>query len=194
MSEARASASGMAAPTMTDAGKAIDSESWDFALKLYAEPGIADGCCQLQDECGTDVMMLLMATFAAVRRGVLLGPSDLADMDMACRSWREQVVLPLRALRTTLKVGPAPAPSAGTEKLRSSIKAVELSAERLQNEVLAEWLAKKRPVSRTVERADVVAMLHALSDLAWQRLRDAPIEAQRPMIETIVDAALRLSP
>jgi uncharacterized protein (TIGR02444 family) len=176
---------------MTDPGQAIDSESWDFALKLYAEPGIADACLRLQAECSVDVMMLLMATFAAVRRGVVLTPSEIADMDAACRPWREQVVLPLRALRTRLKAGPAPAPSEGTEKLRSSIKAAELSAERLQNVVLARWLENKSPASRAVERADLVAVLHALVSFASQGHRGAPVDAQLPA--TIVDAALRLS-
>lgn len=178
---------------MTDAGQAIDSESWDFALKLYAEPGVADACLRLQAECSVDVMMLLMATFAAVRRGVVLTPSDIADMDTACRPWREQIVLPLRVLRTTLKTGPAPAPSEASEKLRSNIKAAELSAERLQNEVLADWLAKKPSTSRAVERVNILAALHALVNSASQRQRGAQVDAQQAAIEAIIDAALRLS-
>jgi uncharacterized protein (TIGR02444 family) len=181
------------APDMTDPGKAIDSESWDFALKLYAEPGIADSCLSLQAECSVDVMMLLAAAFAAVRRGVVLTPFDIADMDAACRPWREQIVLPLRALRATLKTGPAPAPSERTEKLRSSIKAAELSAERLQNEVLAHWLAKKPPGSGAADHAEIVAVLHALVSFASRGHRGAQLDVQRPAIATIVDAALRLS-
>jgi uncharacterized protein (TIGR02444 family) len=178
---------------MTDPCQAIDSESWDFALKLYAEPGIADACLRLQAESSVDVIMLLMATFAAVRRGVVLTPSDIADMDAACRSWREHIVLPLRALRTTLKTGPAPAPSEGTEKLRLSIKAAELSAERLQNQVLAHWLGKKPSTSRAVKRVDILAVLHSLASSASQRHRGAQADAQLPAIETIVDAAIRLA-
>lgn len=178
---------------MTDASQAIDAESWGFALKLYAEPGIADACLRLQAECRVDVMMLLMATFAAVRRGIVLTPSDIADMDTACRPWREQIVLPLRAVRTTLKTGPAPAPSPASEKLRSSIKAAELSAERLQNEMLAHWLVNKPSTARVVERANIVAALHALVGSASQAHRGAQVDAQLPAIEAIVDAALRLS-
>lgn len=181
------------APDMTDPRQAIDSESWDFALKFYAEPGIADFCLSLQAECNVDVMMLLTAIFAAVRRGVVLTPLDLAEMDAACRHWREQIVLPLRVLRTTLKTGPAPAPSERTEKLRSSIKAAELSAERLQNEVLAHWLAKKPRGSGAADRAEIVAVLHALVSLASQGRRGAQFEVQRPAFAAIVDAALRLS-
>ena len=72
-------------PDMTDPGQTIDFESWDFALKLYAQPGIADACLRLQAECSVDVMMLLTAAFAAVRRGIVLQASDIQDMDEACR-------------------------------------------------------------------------------------------------------------
>src|SRR3981189_406307 len=69
------------APDMTDPGQAVDSESWDFALKLYAEPGIAGSCLSLQAECSVAVMMLLTATFAAVRLGGVLTPFEIAHLD-----------------------------------------------------------------------------------------------------------------
>ena len=43
------------------------AESWAFALKIYAQPGIAEACLRLQAEAGVDVMMLLTAAFAAAR-------------------------------------------------------------------------------------------------------------------------------
>ncbi|MCA1454407.1 TIGR02444 family protein [Bradyrhizobium sp. BRP22] len=178
---------------MAGASQAIDAESWAFALELYAEPGIADACLQLQNECGVDVMMLLMATFAAVRRGIVLTRTDIAEMDAACRDWRERIVRPLRALRTTLKTGPAPAPNERTEKLRSSIKAAELSAERLQNEVLAQWLAKLPPQPRAVQRKDMISALRAAIDFALRERGAEPSAAQLALIETMVDKALGIS-
>jgi uncharacterized protein (TIGR02444 family) len=177
---------------MTGAGQSVDADSWEFALKLYAEPRIAEACLRLQDERGVDVMILLMATFAAVRRGIVLKPSDIAEMDAACVAWRERIVLPLRALRTTLKSGPAPAPNERTERLRSSIKAAELSAERLQNELLAQWLAKRAPMSHAFDRAELIAVLRSVADFASRKYRGGQIAARPPMIETIVDAALRV--
>jgi uncharacterized protein (TIGR02444 family) len=178
------------APDIVNHMQAIDSESWDFALKLYAQPGIAASCLQLQAECGVDVMMLLMVTFAAVRRGVVLKPSDIEEMDAVCRSWREQIVLPLRALRTTLKVGPAPAPGEGTEKLRTSIKGAELMAERMQNTTLAHWLAQRPRTTRAAERAEIIAALHALVGVVSQSSGDSPIDA---LLASIVDTAIELS-
>ncbi|MCA6108518.1 TIGR02444 family protein [Bradyrhizobium cenepequi] len=175
------------------ASQAIDAESWAFALELYAEPGVSDACLQLQNECGVDVMMLLMATFAAVRRGIMLTPTDVAEMDAACRGWREQIVLPLRALRTTLRSGPPPAPNEQTEKLRSSIKAAELSAERLQNDVLAQWLAKLPSQSRALQRKDIISALRAVVDLALQGRRGQPSAAQLSLIDVIVGKAVGIS-
>lgn len=178
---------------MAGASRAIDAESWAFALELYAEPGVSEACLQLQNECGVDVMMLLMATFAGVRRGIALMPADVAAMDAACRDWRERIVRPLRALRTILKSGPAPGPNEQTEKLRSSIKAAELSAERLQNEVLAQWLAELPPQSGAVQRNDIISALRAMIDLALQAHGGAPSAAQCSLVELIVDKALGIS-
>ncbi|MBO4221071.1 TIGR02444 family protein [Bradyrhizobium neotropicale] len=175
------------------ASGAIDTESWAFALELYAEPGIADACLVLQNECGVDVMVLLMATFAAVRRGIALTPFDVAAMDAVCRDWRERVVLPLRALRTMLKSGPAPAPNEQSEKLRSSIKAAELSAERLQNELLAQWLAKLPPGACALQRGDIISALRAVIDLALQERQGEPSAAQLSLIGVIADTAFKLS-
>jgi uncharacterized protein (TIGR02444 family) len=175
---------------MMGAGQPIETESWEFALKLYAAPGIADACLRLQAECGVDVMMLLMATFAAVRRGLVLTETDIAAMDSVCRSWREQIVLPLRAIRTRLKTGPAPAPSTEAEKLRTSVKGAELHAERLQNELLAQWLAEQQ--GGEIGRADVIAVLHSLLNFAAQGKPASRINAELAAIEVIVDAALKL--
>jgi uncharacterized protein (TIGR02444 family) len=97
---------------MTDGS---EEQGWAFALRLYAEPGVADACLHLQEQAGADVMLLLTVAFAC-RQGIALSPSDIRNMDAACRAWREQIVRPLRALRVALKSGPDPAPNADTAK------------------------------------------------------------------------------
>jgi uncharacterized protein (TIGR02444 family) len=47
----------------------LEAESWAFALAIYARPGVAEACLNLQHEADVDVMLLLMAAFAA-RRGL----------------------------------------------------------------------------------------------------------------------------
>jgi uncharacterized protein (TIGR02444 family) len=164
------------------------TESWAFALRIYAEPGVAEACLELQAEAGVDVMMLLVAAFAVARRHIRLSPADIEHMAATCRPWREQVVQPLRALRTMLKTGPSPAPDRATEKLRSGIKASELAAERLENDLLAEWLRGRPAASQAPTRKDVDAVLRAIVANAMRASSSDRIDALLPAIDTIVAA------
>lgn len=128
----------------------LEADSWAFALAIYAEPGVAEACLTLQNEAGVDVMLLLMATFVAVRQRLLLTADEIRELDEACLPWREQIVWPLRAIRSELKTGPRPAPNAATEPFRSQVKALELAAEKLQNKLLAECLPLRLPETETV--------------------------------------------
>jgi uncharacterized protein (TIGR02444 family) len=157
----------------------LAAESWAFMLAIYAREGVAEACLRLQDEASADVLLLLTVAFAA-RRGILLSATDIAEMDAICRPWREKVVRPLRAVRIALKSGPPPAPSAATEALRSHIKADELTAERLQNDLLADWLAHKAPSSRAVTRDELRKMLG-----------DVVLHPE-PLIDVIADAAVSI--
>jgi uncharacterized protein (TIGR02444 family) len=147
---------------MTDVPGSLASESWAFALKLYAEPGVREACLRLQDHEDVDVMLLLVAVFAAARKHMRLSPEDVTAMDDASRPWREQVVRPLRALRRTLASGPAPAPSEASERLRSRIKAAELDAERLENDLLAAWLESQTPGKVRLVHAEICDVIRAV--------------------------------
>jgi uncharacterized protein (TIGR02444 family) len=126
-------------------GSELEAESWAFALAIYARPGIAEACLTLQNEAGVDVMLLMMTTFAAVKRRTLLTADEIGALGEACSPWREQIVKKLRAIRTDLKTGPLPAPSEATEPFRSKIKALELEAEKLENQLLAGCLPLRPP-------------------------------------------------
>jgi uncharacterized protein (TIGR02444 family) len=174
---------------MTGDNRTIAAESWAFALRLYARPGVSEACLKLQADAGVDVMLLLVASFAAVERRICLSQSDIEDMDTACRAWREQIIRPLRALRTTLKSGPMPAPCNETEQLRSQIKASELAAERLENDLLAGWLQRKTALDRAATRDEVGDVMrsvvrHFLDDADAHR-----VATMQSAIDTILSAA-----
>jgi uncharacterized protein (TIGR02444 family) len=169
----------------------LEADSWAFALHIYAQPGVADACLRLQDEAGVDVMMLLMTVFAAVRHRVLLTPLEIRELDEFCQPWREQIVQPLRAIRVRLKTGPLPAPDSATEPFRSTIKAAELAAERLQNRLLAERLPLRPPERDTVVPADLRAVVRGVVTLALERRPGKPVSDFHTPIDTIVDAAMQ---
>ncbi len=124
------------------------AEHWQFSLAVYTQEDVARHCLALQDRVGLDVNMLLMMLWAASCWRHAPTTEQIAQADSLVQDWREEVILPLRKLRTRLKTGPAPAPDAITSELRENIKRLELEAERTEQDVLAEWVREQKPLSR----------------------------------------------
>src|SRR5579859_1380073 len=176
---------------MTPARLELEAESWAFALAIYARPGVAEACLTLQNDAGVDVMLLLMATFAAVRHRNLLSVVEIEPLDDACRPWREQIVGRLRAIRTELKTGPKPAPGEATEPFRARIKAIELEAEKLENRILAECLPQKPPGQAKVRPEQLRAVLDNIV-MHFAGTRDTQSSTRlSPSIEVIVEATIQ---
>lgn len=106
---------------------------WEWALGVYARPGVADACLRLQDEFGQNTDLLLWAVWAEVRDRELLGRAA-----QVTRAWEETALVPLRAVRRALKAPVAGVNEAARERLREDVKAAELHAERVLLESLAE--------------------------------------------------------
>jgi uncharacterized protein (TIGR02444 family) len=137
---------------MMHAGNARESsplanDLWVFANRFYAGDGIASACLALQDRLEVNVNVLLLGLFAYVQRGVCLSGEELSEADGRVDTWDREMVRPLRRLRTRLKSGPSPAPSASTAELRDKIKAIELEAERIELATLADWLDDREAVA-----------------------------------------------
>jgi uncharacterized protein (TIGR02444 family) len=167
----------------------LEVDGWAFALDIYARPAVADACLKLQNEAGVDVMMFLMVAYAAVRHRILLTPSEIRELDEACRPWREQIVQPLRAIRSGLKSGPSPAPSSETEQFRSRVKAVELAAERLQNQRLADCLPLRPPEREAVDPSALRSVLRSVVTHFLETRGSRQIAELLPSISEIVEAA-----
>lgn len=105
---------------------------WEFSLAFYGRPGVAPACLRLQDEGGADVNIALFLLWRA-RSGVRLCEQDLACADALVAGWRERIVEPLRAMRRRLKTDPM---LDGDGAFRAGVKAVELEAERLEQDAL----------------------------------------------------------
>jgi uncharacterized protein (TIGR02444 family) len=109
------------------------SAIWDWALEAYAQPGVPQACLVLQDEHGQNTSFLLWAVYAEVR-----DPALLARGAAAARAWDAVALKPLRDVRRGLKPPLSPFPDAARRTLREEVKALELAAERLLLETLAE--------------------------------------------------------
>ena len=114
---------------------ASSSPFWTFSLRYYAGVGVPAACLTLQDGSGVDVNVLLFALYAA-RCGRRLSSDDIAGFIAALADWKDRVVAPLRGVRRALKDPLAPIAAVDAEALRNRIKAMELEAERLEQEAL----------------------------------------------------------
>ncbi len=97
-------------------------------------------------------------------------------------------------MRTRLKSGPSPAPGNTTEPFRSTIKAAELSAERLQNQLLAERLPLRASERDIIGADDLRSVLRSVVTLALEKRPGKPLSDLLPAIDVIVGAAIEKKP
>ena len=111
------------------------SPFWQFSVKFYAVPGVAEACIALQDQAKVDVNILFYLLWNATQ-GRAFNAADVNEIERRIGPWREVAVVPVRNIRRALKSPPPVVEPAAAEALRTRVKAVELEAERLQQEAL----------------------------------------------------------
>jgi uncharacterized protein (TIGR02444 family) len=120
---------------MAESSPSPETPLWRFSLHFYRQAGVSDACIALQDECGVDVNLLLFLLWLAAGRRQL-AVADVKRLDEAVRGWRDLTIVPIRDARRKLKGAATLVESQKQEAFRTKIKAVELEAERLQQEAL----------------------------------------------------------
>jgi uncharacterized protein (TIGR02444 family) len=138
-----------------------ESPFWRFSLRFYRQPAVADACIRLQEEAGVDVNLLLFLLWHATHRRALAA-AEVAELEQRIGAWRDMTVIPLRSVRRALKSPPALVAPATAELFRTKIKAVELEAERLQQEAMyelarASLLGHEAPSLDAAARANIAA-------------------------------------
>ncbi|MGP0172882.1 TIGR02444 family protein [Pseudomonas sp. NCHU5208] len=139
---------------------------WNFALELYARPGVEQACLQLQ-ETGSDVCLLLAGAWLQ-KRGVRCLDERLAALRELAGPLQRDVVAPLRQLRHQWRT--AAREDAELAALREQVKRLELQAERVLLERL-QALAEKWPEEAGED--DWLARLTGESSAALQIVRGA---------------------
>lgn len=151
---------------------------WDWALEVYARPGVSDACLQLQDSHGQCASYLLWAAWAA-HEGRALDARTLARGASLARTWEKTAVRPLRQARRGMK---APLPGMADdarEAARGQVKAAELAAERVL------MLSLEALVPQ--ERGAAPALFAALADAARAWGDAPPTEALRDLLENLAE-------
>jgi uncharacterized protein (TIGR02444 family) len=150
---------------MSDAAPSSQgSPFWRFSLQFYRLPKVADACIALQEEADVDVNLLLFLLWQARQRR-RLSVADVTALEAKIAAWRDLTVIPLRSVRRGLKSPPALVEAATAEAFRIRIKAVELEAERLQQEAMFALAPAGAEASDPAEaaRANVAAYEQMLS-------------------------------
>jgi uncharacterized protein (TIGR02444 family) len=150
---------------MAETSTNADTPFWRFSLNFYRQTGVAEACIALQDDCGVDVNLMLFLLWLAAS-GRQLSVENIKELDQAVRSWRDLTIVPIREVRRKLKGAPTLVEAGKQEAFRTKIKAIELEAERLQQEAL---YARNRSAPLGSEahppaaaRANLAAYEHAL--------------------------------
>ena len=108
----------------------------DFALQLYARPGMEALCLSLQDEHDADVNMLLFLCWRG-HTGHRITQQELNVAVGLSRRWSESVTAPLRDIRRWMKQQAEAREDPAFSGLREGIKHLELEAELYQLQRLA---------------------------------------------------------
>ena len=168
--------------TDTETKTAPGSPFWRFSLQFYRQPAAADACIALQEQSGVDVNLLLFLLWQATQQRAF-SPDEVAALEARIGPWREATVVPLRAVRRALKSPPALVAPATAEAFRTRIKAVELEAERLQQEAMYELARGNTPPGSAADSSDDAARTSVKS---YAKMRG--VAFAKPAVETLLAA------
>lgn len=166
-------------PAATWAGSGL----WDFSVALYGRDRVRTICLSLQNGFDVDVNLILFCLWLGATGRGQIDKDDLAGLSEAVSVWHNDVVKPLRAARIRLRTPPPAVASGAAKDLRERIKDIELSAERIELDVLEESLVRA-PVAHDHDRRrrDMADSLAAYLDFI-----DAPSSEERTRaIETLI--------
>jgi uncharacterized protein (TIGR02444 family) len=153
---------------------------WRFSLYFYRQAGVSEACIALQDDCGVDVNLLLFLFWLA-DDGRLLSAEEVKTLDDQVRDWRNLTIIPIRDARRRLKGARTLVEPGKQEAFRTKVKAVELDAERLQQQALYAF-TQSGPLGKPV--APAAAARGNVS--AYQQIIDMTFA--KPVVEVLLGA------
>jgi uncharacterized protein (TIGR02444 family) len=114
---------------------------WEEIKELWGRPGVADICLELQAGFGTGIVLLLFMRLLD-HHAIFLTEAECMAAEDAVGDWHKHVTQPLRLVRQWMKPR---AQTSAIAALRDSIKDAELEAERIELDLLVDWLAGRNP-------------------------------------------------
>ena len=168
-----------------------ENNLWSFALTIYQRDAVAPACLDLQEQCQIDVPLMLCAVFACFQ-GKDISDEDLTQLHNLASPWQNDIVQSLRHIRTQLKTGPQPAPNLATEDLRDKIKAAELTAEKIQLEMMQAWVSQLATIDRRNDLPILPAIIDIITRVAATSSKAKITQIQHDHIRVIATAACQI--
>jgi|SRR5689334_200125 uncharacterized protein (TIGR02444 family) len=169
---------------MAETSTNADTPFWRFSLNFYRQAGVAETCIALQDECGVDVNLMLFLLWLAAN-GRQLSVDNIKELDQAVHSWRDLTIIPIREIRRKLKAASTLVEAGKQEAFRTKVKAVELEAERLQQEALYARSRSGPRGSETPPSAAARASLAAYEHLLGTRFPKPAVDSLASAFDAI---------
>lgn len=137
---------------------------WNFSLALYGRSESSGHCLALQNDHGFDVNLVLFCIWVGQNWGTM--PNSIRSESIAfSTNWGQQVVQPLRGLRTDMKGNTSLSQQFSGdeyEDFRGTVKKLELAAEKKQQE----FLQNLSSALQTSDSPGAEASLNNLMDLS----------------------------
>ncbi len=150
--------------------KNLKNPLWDFSLHAYADDQFSQHCLSLQDEYGLNVNILLLMMWTGFS-GAKLTDDTVATVIRHAQAWQESSVIPLRDMRTRLKVDVGAITTGMSSDFREKVKELELDAERLEQDMLMEVLKKLSALNARDGDRKAVARRNLLSYLLVREVK-----------------------
>jgi uncharacterized protein (TIGR02444 family) len=147
------------------------NEFWDFSVRLYGKPDVADACLALQDRHGVNVNVVLLCCWLSFSGRDTFADGELAQALATVSEWRDNVVLPLRTARRFLKGSVGTAERHLADNIRRVVAETEIHAEHVEQLMLS--AAVQRPGTGTF---DVVAQAMAAAENLMAYMADRGVE------------------
>ena len=148
---------------IADNKEVLKSSLWNFAVSIYKKNGVSAACLFLQESCDVDVPLLFCAGFLVVN-GKCFDPAILSALQKQTSPWQRDVVQSLRVVRQKLKSESYPVQIDKGEALRLSVKAAELSAEKIQLNMMEDATAQVPPSDIQPSLSNLTAVLTMVVD------------------------------
>ena len=163
-----------------------DNLFWEFSIRIYAEPGVADVCLALQERQGADINVVLYCLWIAQQGRGRLTRAQLREILDRVDRWRDDVIVPLRTLRNRLKEGIGSIPMDHSEIVRSTVKRAELDAEHAEQLFLASSIPESQNPDTGLEAAAMDAAENLAQYLSLLKVKSS--EQERAEVSSLLSS------